>query len=362
MKMMLKLLRIVGARPQFMQVKPLHEELKKRGHQEVILHTGQHYDDPMSKQFFIDLDLPNADINLKVGSGNHGEQTARMMQGIEAHLCKYKYNAVIVDGDTNSTLAGALVASKLQIPVVHVEAGMRSFDKKMPEEINRILTDRVSEVLFCPSKVSQDNLKNEGITKKVYVVGDLLAQCFYEFKEQALLRVKNNLEKYSFKKNDYILLTFHRAENVDSPERCEAYLKAIATSPLPVVFPIHPRTKKNLAQFGLDKLVSQKPFHLIPPVGYLDMLALESASAKILTDSGGVQREAYHWRKPAVILRDRTEWTEIIESLWARLYTPEQNFSCLWEFPNPANLTSENFYGSTEVASKIVNLLEENLL
>ena len=194
---MLKLIRLVGARPQFMQAKPLRQELQKRGHQEILLHTGQHYDDFMSQKFFIDLNLTNADINLGVGSGNHGEQTALMLQGIEKYLLQDKYDAVVVDGDTNSTLAGALAASKLHIPIVHVEAGMRSFDKHMPEEINRILTDNVSQLLFCPSLVSQNNLLNENIVKGVHISGDLLAQCFYEFQEKALNRVEKNLKEYN---------------------------------------------------------------------------------------------------------------------------------------------------------------------
>lgn len=359
--MKLNLLRIVGARPQFMQAKPLTHELQIRGHKEKLLHTGQHYDDCMSQQFFQDLRLPYAHINLGVGSGNHGEQTALMLRGIEKHLLENQYDAVIVDGDTNSTLAGALAASKLHIPVVHVESGMRSFDKKMPEEINRILTDNVSQLLFCPSIISKNNLSQEGIVKGVYVSGDLLAQCFYEFREEALIRVHQNLQQYELKQDKYVLLTLHRSENVDNRQVLQDYLKAIATSPWTVIFPIHPRTYKNIVAFNLEHIIQQKPFKLIPPIGYLDMLALESCSIKILTDSGGVQREAYHWRKQGVVLRDTTEWVEIIDSGWASLYLPGQDISSLWEIKDTRDLFDGEIYGSTSVAQKIVDIMEANL-
>lgn len=357
--MILKLLRIVGARPQFMQVKPLRRELERRGHNETLLHTGQHYDDDMSRQFFMDLDLPEADINLGVGSGNHGEQTARIIQGIEAHLLSQRYDAVVVDGDTNSTLAGALAAAKLYIPVVHIEAGMRSYNKKMPEEINRILTDHMSNLLFCPSEISRRNLAAEGITDGVHVVGDLLAQCFTEFKHKAKFHAKNYLREYGLDEGSYILLTLHRAENVDNKECIEKYLNAIATSPWPVVWPMHPRTKKSLGRFNLENIIHNNPFKIIPPVGYLEMLALESACIKVLTDSGGVQREAYHWRKPGVVLRDTTEWNEIIDTGWASLYLPGQDPLKLWESIDITLLDQEDLYGATEVASRIVDILED---
>jgi len=357
--MPLNLLRVVGARPQFMQAKPLRRELELRGHKETLLHTGQHYDDNMSRQFFADLELPEADINLRVGSGTHGEQTSRMIEGIESNLLSQRYDALVVDGDTNSTLAGALAAVKLHVPVVHIEAGMRSFDKKMPEEINRILTDHVSSLLFCPSESSYRNLHSEGIKQGVYLVGDLLAQCFKEFREKAEARKKNVLTRYGLNPMQYVLLTLHRAENVDFPEYFEAYLKAIATSPWPVVWPIHPRAEKNVARFGLVDLAYGDPFIIIPPVGYLDMVALECASLKILTDSGGVQREAYHLRKPATVLRDTTEWCEIIESGWASLYLPGQDPLLLWKLPDVSGLKQEDLYLSTNVAECIVDIMED---
>lgn len=360
--MKLKLLRVVGARPQFMQVKPLRTELQKRGHNEVILHTGQHYDDLMSKKFFEDLDLPKADINLGVGSGPHGQQTARMIEGIENHLLNQRYNAVVVDGDTNSTLAGALSAAKLHIPVVHIESGMRSFDKKMPEELNRILTDHMSDLLFCPSEVSKNNLKNEGIEKGVYIVGDVLSQCFQSYKIKAMTIMDDVLKRYRIENGKYALLTLHRAENINDKIKLEEYLKKIATSPWPIIWPIHPHTQKQLADFGLDYLICNKPFIIINPVGYIEMLALEGGSIKILTDSGGVQREAYYWRKPGVILRDSTEWVEIVIHGMAYLFTPEQDATKLWQMPCSEIEHCEDFYGTNSVAEKIVDVLERELL
>jgi len=360
--MSLSLLRVVGARPQFMQAKPLRRELELRGHREILLHTGQHYHDNMSRQFFSDLELPEADINLGVGSGAHGEQTARMIEGIESHLLSHRYDALVVDGDTNSTLAGALAAAKLHVPVVHIEAGMRSFDKNMAEEINRVLTDHVSSLLFCPSETSRRNLHREGIRQGVYLVGDLLAQCFNEFRHKAEARLKDVLVRYGLNPMGYVVLTLHRAENVDIPEKFEAYLRAIATSPWPVVWPIHPRAENNVATFGLGDLVYADPFKVIPPVGYLDMVALESACLKVLTDSGGVQREAYHLRKPGTVLRDTTEWCEIIETGWASHYLPGQAPAALWKFPDVSGLRQEDLYLSFNVAERIVDIMEETFV
>jgi UDP-N-acetylglucosamine 2-epimerase len=356
----LNLLRVVGARPQFMQVKPLRLELDLRGHREILLHTGQHYDDKMSRQFFHDLQLPNADYNLEVRSGTHGEQTARMIQGIEAHLLENRYDAVVVDGDTNSTLAGALAACKLNIPVVHIEAGMRSFNRKMPEEINRVLTDHVSKLLFCPDENSKMNLKNEGITNGVHVVGDVLSECFVDFKEKSEALVESVLEKYGIQENNYILLTLHRAENVDDKSIFESYLRKISTSPWTVVWPLHPRTEKAIKDYNLESLIQKAPFKIIPPTGYLEMLALEKTSKKILTDSGGVQREAYYWRKPCAILRDRTEWVEILESGLSELFLPTDDSSKLWNIPelSPNHQFHQNFTG---ISKKIVDILEEVL-
>lgn len=359
--MMLKLLRIVGARPQFMQAKPLRQELENRGHKEIMLHTGQHYDDAMSKQFFSELELPQADINLGVGSASHGKQTGDMLQKIEAYLLQEKYHAVVVDGDTNSTLAGALAASKLHVPVVHVESGMRSFDKRMPEEINRIMTDHVSYLLFCPSDVSKTNLNKEGLDKNIYVVGDLLAQCFVEFQAKAKDRILRNLKAYGLEENKFILLTLHRAENVDDPEKLKWYLNEIQHSPMPVLWPIHPRTNKQLEKFGLTHIIQQKPFLVIEPVGYLDMLALEGASAKILTDSGGVQREAFHWKKTSAILRDTTEWTELTDSGWATLHPAGKTSDGLLSIPDTSKLPQKEYYGSRNVAKSIVDIMEAEL-
>lgn len=355
----MKFLRIVGARPQFMQVKPLHEELTSRGHEEIILHTGQHYDDKMSNQFFIDLDLHNADINLNIGSGNHGSQTGKMLIEIERHLEANKYDAVIVDGDTNSTLAGALCAAKLHIPVIHIEAGMRSFNKKMPEEINRILTDHLSSILFCPSEVSKNNLSNEGFTDGVYVVGDVLAECFNLYKDKAMDLCEVILKKFNIKKDKFFLLTMHRAENINDNKRLYFYLNYISKLQYPIIWPLHPHTKKKLYEYGFDEIINKNPFILIEPVGYLDMLALEYLSNMILTDSGGVQREAYHWRKPCIILRDTTEWVEIVQNGWGQLLTPDTALVDIWKDRKPVDENEYDIYKSFGVSKRIVDILED---
>lgn len=349
-------MRVVGARPQFMQVKFLRGELELRGHKEVLLHTGQHYDDNMSRQFFEDLGLPQADINLHVGSGLHADQTGKMMTGIERELLDNPYDALVVDGDTNSTLAGALAATKQHVPVIHIEAGMRSFNRIMPEEINRVVTDHVSSLLFCPSDISFENLKAEGIVNNVSITGDLLTECFYHFKPRALDRVDTVLGKLGLEKDKYVLLTMHRAETLKTEGWLHNYLQMIKTSEYPVVWPLHPHTRKIIEQQGQLGLVESSPFVTIEPVGYLDMLALQSGANYILTDSGGVQREAFHWRKPCTVLRESTEWLEIVRAGYARL-VPGNAVQNIWFRDIPSN--PEWFpYGKDQVSKHIVDYIE----
>lgn len=358
----LKLLRVVGARPQFMQVKPLREELISRGHTEILLHTGQHYDDIMSRKFFEDLNLPMADINLGIKADTHGEQTGEMIKGIEKELIVNSYDAVVVDGDTNSTLAGALAASKLNIPVVHIESGMRSYNKLMPEEINRILTDHISEICFCPSNVSKENLYKEGITKNVFVVGDVLAQCFHQYKNY-IADIKNEIiEKYQLESGKYRLLTMHRAENIKNKDVLAFYINKIKRSSEPIVWPLHPHTKKMIEKYELGDIIYNHPFKIIEPVGYLEMMALESESMQILTDSGGVQREAFHWNKPTVILRNVTEWVEIIDNIDMKLAIPFDESIDLLEVPKDISTYKLGVYGENEVSKKIVDIMEKQLI
>ena len=299
---------VVGARPQFIKAAPVSRVLRRK-HEEVLVHTGQHYDDNMSDVFFRELDIPEPDINLGVGSGPHGAQTAGMMTGIEKVALDVKPDWVLVYGDTNSTVAAALVAAKLHIPVAHVEAGLRSFDRRMPEEINRVLTDHVSDLLLCPTETAIRNLAREGIDRGVHLVGDVMYDAFLFNLETARKR-ESVVKQLGLAPGGFALATLHRAENTDDPERLSAVLAGIEQSGLQVVLPLHPRTRSRLT----GDLPSR--IRILEPVGYLDMLNLEADAEVIVTDSGGVQKEAYFLDKPCVTLRDTTEWTETVEAGW----------------------------------------------
>jgi len=307
----MKICSIVGARPQFIKAAPLSRELRKRFH-EVLIHTGQHYDAKLSRVFFQEMDIPEPDYNLEIGSFPHGKQTGLMMIGIEGILEKEKPDMVIVYGDTNSTLAGALVAAKLHCPVGHVEAGLRSFNRAMPEEINRVLADRVSDLLFCPTQTAVDNLEREGITRGCHMTGDVMYDALKYYRRK--LGDDNHLiEEFNMAPGEYYLLTVHRAENTDDPENLRAIIETMAGLDKPVVFPVHPRTRNVMDKMGLTLSGMILP---IDPVGYLQMMALESGAKKILTDSGGVQKEAYMLGIPCVTLREETEWVETIDEGW----------------------------------------------
>lgn len=310
----MKFVTIVGARPQFIKHAALARRLR-REHTEVLVHTGQHYDHGMSKIFFEELDLPEPEVNLGVGSGPHGRQTGRMLAGLEEVLFEERPDRVVVYGDTNSTLAGALAAAKLGLPLAHVEAGLRSFQMGMPEEINRVVADRLADSLLCPSDTAVSNLRREGITRGVTVVGDVMADVL----AGAVRRARDQsriLERLGFQEKKYLLATVHRAENTDHPGRLAGILEALNGLGEAVVFPVHPRTRAALAalEWSPGPRVS-----LIDPVGYLDMVRLEQAARMVLTDSGGVQKEAYWLGVPCVTLRLETEWVETVESGWNRL-------------------------------------------
>jgi UDP-GlcNAc3NAcA epimerase len=323
----MKILTVVGARPQFIKLAPLSKILRENGINEIIVHTGQHYDENMNDLFFKELEIPDPDYNLGIGSGNHGEQTGRMLIEIEKIILKEKPNLVIVYGDTNSTLAGALAASKLHIKLAHVEAGLRSFNKRMPEEINRVLTDHVSDILFCPTQTAVENLKNEGITNGVYLVGDVMFDALLHFSKISDMK-SNILERLNINQKEYYLATIHRAENTDDHERLKNILTAISKMDEIVVFPIHPRTRKMVNYYGLNGLLKNNNVKVIDPVGYLDMLKLEKNAKAILTDSGGVQKEAFWLKVPCITLRDETEWIETVNLGWNRLVGSdvEKNF------------------------------------
>ncbi len=320
----MKIITVIGARPQFIKAAVVSRILRKSSKcREILLHTGQHYDDNMSDIFFRELGIPHPDYNLNIGSGQHGTQTGKMLGAIEEVLLKQKPDWVLVYGDTNSTLAGALAAVKLHIPVAHIEAGLRSFNRNMPEEINRVLTDHAADLLFAPTKTAVKNLKKEGVpNQKVCLVGDVMydAALYYGKKSQQISRI---LEKLHLKSNKYILSTIHRAENTDDPKRLNAIISAFkkVSQSVPIVLPLHPRTQSYLKKVNL---VTDN-FKVIDPVGYLDMVMLEKNSCLIATDSGGVQKEAFFYRVPCVTLRDETEWVELVQNGWNFIVKPNSS-------------------------------------
>jgi UDP-N-acetylglucosamine 2-epimerase len=308
----LNVLTVVGARPQFIKAGPVSRALTSAGIDERLVHTGQHYDLNMSDIFFEALGLRAPRHHLGVGSGNHGAQTGAMLQAIEQILVDHRPDALLVYGDTNSTLAGALAAAKLHVPVIHVEAGLRSFNRRMPEEINRVLTDHISELLFCPTGTAVEHLAREGITSGVYMVGDVMKDALDYWRANGS-RQTGVLQTLGIGPSTYYLATVHRAENVDDVERLDAILNAFALVDLPVVLPLHPRTHHalNRRNKGVPDNV-----RVLEPVGYLEMLELESNARALLTDSGGVQKEAYMLGVPCITLRDETEWVETVDSGW----------------------------------------------
>ncbi len=303
----MRVVSIVGARPQFIKAAMVSRVLRQR-HEEILLHTGQHYDFAMSAIFFEELALPAPDVNLEVGSGPHGAQTGAMLEGIERVLLNKRPDWVIVYGDTNSTLAGALAAAKLGMRVAHVEAGLRSFKRSMPEEINRIVADHLSSLLLCPTKTAVNNLAAEGIAEGVHLVGDVMADALSEMAPVAKSRSRI-LEQLGLADRSYFLATVHRAENTDDPARLSNILQAFDSMREPVVFPVHPRTQKAIQVLGYAPAASVR---LIDPLGYVDMLCLLQGARAILTDSGGLQKEAYWLGVPCITLRDETEWVETL--------------------------------------------------
>ena len=311
----MKVLSIVGARPQFIKAAPISRVLRER-HREVLVHTGQHYDAGMSAIFFEELAIPEPDVNLSIGSGSHGQQTGRMLMAIEEVLLAEKPDWVLVYGDTNSTLAGALAAVKLCLPVAHVEAGLRSSNRTMPEEHNRVLTDHCADLLFCPTQTAVDLLAREGLTRGVHRVGDVMVDALRSHSELAREQ-STTLQAMDLTPKGYLLATVHRPYNTDVPENLRNILAAFADicrlSGQPLVLPLHPRTRKVLDELDLRPPAGVR---VIDPVGYLDMLALEESARLILTDSGGIQKEAYCLAVPCVTLRPETEWIETVESGW----------------------------------------------
>ncbi|GAC1305209.1 MAG: UDP-N-acetylglucosamine 2-epimerase (non-hydrolyzing) [Ktedonobacteraceae bacterium] len=303
---------IVGARPQLVKLAVVSHALRQE-HEELIIHTGQHYDYNMSAQFFDELHIPAPDYHLACGSGAHGMQTARMLEAIEEVLMKEQLDAVIVYGDTNSTLAGALAAAKLHIPVAHVEAGLRSFNQEMPEEINRVVADHLSRRLFCPTETACSNLHKEGITRGVEVVGDVMYDLLLQVRPQLAQRTERLLRAHQLTPQSYALVTVHRAANTDDPQAMRGIADGLNRLAMPVMLPVHPRTRACLERYDITW---KKHIHLMEPLGYLDMMALASTAYRILSDSGGLQKEAFLLGVPCVTLREETEWVETVEAGW----------------------------------------------
>jgi UDP-GlcNAc3NAcA epimerase len=350
----MKILTVIGARPQFIKAAAVSNVIRK-AHEEILVHTGQHYDENMSKVFFEELNIPKPDYNLEVGSGNHGKQTGTMLIKLEEIYEKEMPDLVLVYGDTNSTLAGALCASKLLIPVAHIEAGLRSFNMNMPEEQNRILTDHLSKYLFVPTESAVNNLKNEGMKKGLYNVGDVMYDAVLHFKN--LAKEKSSIiNKLSLIANQYILTTIHRAENTNDINRLKNIIESLNECDKTVVLPLHPRTKKYMDGYGLK---FNKNIKVIEPIGYLDMISLEMHAEKIVTDSGGVQKEAFFMRKPCITMRDETEWVETVENGWNVIVGTNKD-KILGSIVNfVPERPQEDIFGDGKAANKILEIIQK---
>ncbi|TVO72424.1 non-hydrolyzing UDP-N-acetylglucosamine 2-epimerase [Sedimenticola selenatireducens] len=360
----MKIVTIVGARPQFIKAAAISRVIREDYTgvlEEVIVHTGQHFDENMSKVFFEELDIPHPRYNLEISGGQHGAMTGRMLEAIEKVLLDESPDLVLIYGDTNSTLAGALSAAKLHIPVAHVEAGLRSYNMRMPEEVNRIVADRLSAMLFCPTETAAENLKSEGITAGVFNVGDVMFDVAQFYRHQAR-KQSAILQELGLNERGFALATCHRAENTDSLERLTAIVTALGelAHTIPVVMPLHPRTRNLISDHGLAEALGE--VKITEPLAFLDMVVLEQAAQMILTDSGGVQKEAFFYGVPCITMRDETEWGETVELGWNRLVgasasaiTAAAN-SFLTARPEP---TSVEPYGQGDAANKIVAALVE---
>ncbi len=354
----MKIVTIIGARPQFIKAAIVSKQIRKK-HNELLIHTGQHYDYKLSEIFFKELGIPAPDYNLGIGSGSHAEQTSKAMLGLENILIQEKPGMMVVYGDTNSTLAGALSAAKLNIPIAHVEAGPRTFDKAVPEEINRILTDHISSLLFAPTQMSVDNLKAEGIINGVYFTGDVMLDSFLYFSKVALDKSKI-IEKLGLKKRKFLLTTVHRARNTDSEANLKSICEALLNANEQIVFPIHPRTIKYLKQYGLfDTLQNSRNITIIEPVSFLDSLMLILNSKKVITDSGGMQKEAYFARVPCITLDETSPWPETIEDGWNILVgsAKDQIFVAMNNFEPVGK--QRDMFGNGRAGEKIASIISE---
>jgi UDP-N-acetylglucosamine 2-epimerase (non-hydrolysing)/UDP-GlcNAc3NAcA epimerase len=350
-----RIVTIIGNRPQFVKAAAV-SRLLRRTHEERIVHTGQHYDDELSQIFFDELHVPPPDRELDAGRGSNTAQTARMLAALEPVLEELAPELALVYGDTNSTLAGALAAAQAGIPVGHVEAGMRSFDRAMPEELNRVLTDHASSLLLCSTEAAMENLRREAAAGEAHLVGDVMADVSLEFRAIAAHRSRI-LERLELEPGSYLLLTAHRAGNVDRPGRLEALVELIEALPRRLVYPLHPRTRERLAAAGLlERLASAPHVTLSPPLGYLDFLELARGARAILTDSGGVQKEAYLLGVPCVTLRDTTEWVETVAAGWNVLVDLDRA-AALAALERPPPAERPELYGGGHAAERVCDVV-----
>ena len=351
----MKIVSIVGARPEFVQVAVLSRLLRQR-HDETLIHTGQHYDERMSDRFFAQLGIPEPELNLGVGAGSASAQAGEMLAGLAAAIARIEPDLVIVRGDTNSTLAGALAAKQLLLPLAHIEGGMRSYDRTMPEEINRVVADHISDIALVTDDSARARLAAEGITRDVHVCGDVMYDIFLIARAEALVQLNSSLR--AFANEPFDLLTVHRAENTDDERRLRAIMAGFARAPRRVLFPIHPRTAARLRDFSIalpDAIVA------LEPLGYLDIVALECAARTIFTDSGGVQREAYFAEVPCVTLRDTTEWTNTVDAGWNRLVGAQSAAIAAALAEEPVRPpTHPPLFGAGDAAERIVDALQSD--
>jgi UDP-N-acetylglucosamine 2-epimerase len=351
----MRIVTIIGNRPQFVKAAAVSRRLRER-HEELIVHTGQHYDDELSRIFFEELDVPPPERELRVGSGSNTAQTARQLAALEPVLAELGPDLALVYGDTNSTLAGALAAAQAEVPLGHVEAGMRSFDRSMPEELNRLLTDHASDLLLCSTETAVANLEREAARGDVHLVGDVMADVSLAFRDIAEER-GTVLEGRGLERGAYLLLTAHRAGNVDSPERLERLVELIEALPQTVLFPVHFRTEARLEAAGLfDRLERAEHVELTPPLGYLDFLQLLRHAFAALTDSGGVQKEAYLLGVPCVTLRDTTEWVETVEAGWNVLVDLDKDAALAALDRRPGGERPE-LYGGGRAAERVLDVV-----
>ena len=353
----MKVTSILGVRPQFVKASVVSRELRKK-HEEILIHTGQHYDYQMNKVFFEQLNIPEPDYHLNIGSGTHGYQTGEMLKKIEEVLLKEKPDLVLTYGDTNSTLAGALAASKLQIKTAHVESGLRSFDRSMPEEVNRILTDHCSDILFCPTQNAVDNLRNEGITEKIHLTRDVIVDSLLHNREIAENK-STILNDLSIKSKEYLVATIHRASNTDNEKNLKNIVDAFSELNETIIFPLHPRTEKFLKKYGFYERLKSSVI-LTQPLGFLEFIKLMDHARMILTDSGGVQKEAYILKVPCITLRENTEWIETVDDGWNVLVgTDKEKIVNLVDEFTPSIKTYQNRFGNGDACKRVCDILNQ---